>query len=100
MHVYSNIISLGQPTRVLCFNFEFAHNCFKQLVQGCLASYHQKMECCKFIKNQLTLNSHPLSAMEKKFSVIKLMEYNETADSQVKLPKSGPLALVTLKVYK
>ena len=55
------------------------------------------MECYNFINNQLTPESHPLFATEKKFDVIKLMEDNETADIRRKFQRSGLLPWVTLK---
>ena len=55
------------------------------------------MECCNFINNQLTPESHPLFATEKNFGVITLMEHNETADIQIKFERSGLLPGVTLK---
>ena len=55
------------------------------------------MECCNFINNQLTPESHLLFATEKKFGVIKLMEDNDTADIQKKCQRSGLLPRVTLK---
>ena len=54
------------------------------------------MECYNFINNQLTPESHPLFATEKKFDVIKLMEDNETADIRTKFQRSGLLPGVTL----
>ena len=55
------------------------------------------MECCNFINNQLTPDSYPLFAAEKKFGVIKLMEDNEIADIQIKFQRSGLLPGVTLR---
>ena len=55
------------------------------------------MECCNFINNHLTPESHPLFGTEKKFGVIKLMEDNETTHIQIKFQKSGLLPGVTLK---
>ena len=55
------------------------------------------MECYNFISNQLTPDSHPLFATEKKFGVIKLMEDNEIADIQIKFQRSGLLPGITLK---
>ena len=55
------------------------------------------MECCNFINNQLTPESHPLFATEKTFGVITLMEHNETTDIQIKFERSGLLPKVTLK---
>ena len=55
------------------------------------------MECYNFINNQLTPESHPLFATEKKFGVIKLMENNKTADIRIKFQRTGLLPRVTLK---
>ena len=49
------------------------------------------MECCNFINNQLTPESHTLFATEKKFGVIKLVENNEAADIQIRFQRSGLL---------
>ena len=105
IHIPSHIILLGLPTRASCFSFESAHNYFKELARKqnfknlpfSLAKRHQKMECCNFINNQLTPESHPLFATEKKFGVIKLMEDNETEDIGIKCQRSGLLPGVTLK---
>ena len=65
-------------TRALCFRFESTNNYseylsrkqkFKHLSVS-LARRHQKMECCNFINNQLTMVSHVLFATEKKNSAI------------------------------
>ena len=105
IHIPSHIISLGLPARASCFSFESAHNYFKELAQKqnfkslpfFLAKRHQKMECCNFINNQLTPESHLLFATEKKFGVIKLTEDNDTVDIQIKFQRSGLLPGVTLK---
>ena len=55
------------------------------------------MECCNFINNQLTPESHPLFATENRFHVIKLMEDNETADVRIKFQRSVLLPGVTFK---
>ena len=69
------MISLGPPTRALCFSFEYTHNYskdisgkkrFKNLLIS-LARHHQKMECCN---NKLTPDSHLFFGTGKKFSVI------------------------------
>ena len=87
------------------FSFESAHNYLKELAQKqnfkilpvSLAKRHQKMQSCNFINNQLTPDSHPLSATGKTFGVIKLMEDNEVADIQIKFQKLELLPGVTLK---
>ena len=66
------------PIRALCFSFESTDNYSKDLsdkqkfknLSVFLARRHQKMECCNFINNHLTLDSHLLFATGKKFSVI------------------------------
>ena len=71
----THIISLGQPIRASRFSFASAHNHFKELAQKknvrnllvSLAKDNQKMECCNFISKELTPDSHPLFATEKKF---------------------------------
>ena len=105
IHIPSHIIILGPSTRASCFSFESAYSYFKELAGKqnfknfpfSLPKRHQKMECCNFINNQLTPESHPLFATEKKFGVIKLMENNKTADIRIKFQRTGLLPRVTLK---
>ena len=105
IYMPSHIISLGLPTRASRLSFESTQNYFTGIAQNqnfknlpvSLANRHEKMECCNFINNQLTPDSHPLFATEKKFVVIKLMEDSEIADIQIKLQRSGLLPGVTLK---
>ena len=99
IHIPSHIITLGPPTRAPCFSFESAHNYFKELARKqnfknfafSSGKSDQRMECCNFINNQLTPESHPLFVTEKTFGFIKLMEDNETADIRKKIQRSGLL---------
>ena len=92
IYIPTHIISLGPPIRASRFSFASAHNYFKELAQKknfknllvSLAKRNQKMECCNFISKELTPDSHPLFATEKKFGDIKSMEDKEIADIQIK----------------